>query len=650
VSVRQESGARSQETREGSGRYSGWTTRGVWGSANRRNSRDQTGSRSVAETLSLLFVCFASLVFADETDRPSSFATRLNALAVKCDELGLKEQAAITRGWSIARHAGRQYFFLPAGSDSTAPKSGAGETFSQWHRKFLELRRERATELFAQAIAASGAGQDDKAYQLLFEVLHEDSDHAEARRVLGYVKTGSDWRLSGEEKATPRQPAFDHPKTGWRARGWWSLETPHFQIASNDQRELKEAAEQLENLDAIWRQVFFSYWSTPGALAARLAGGNQLLSPPKPAKMQVVLFKTQQEYIAYVAGSHQKAASTLGIYDDKQRVSHFFAGDRSVYPTWYHEATHQLFREAIANTRDDAGAERDFWALEGVALYMESLAEHNGYWTVGGWDSDRLHFARYRVLSGDLKLPLAQISSLSRDAIQNSDDIGRIYSQAAGLAHFLIDGGGGKYRAAMIGLLADVYRGRNEDGRFLANATGVALPQLDEEYRAFLNVTDDDLVGTPDPARLKNVALCRTGVSDAGFGRLAGCKNLQWLDLSFTAASDEGLKVFEKNSGLKQLFLEGSKITPASLQVIAGFKQMKELDLSRLSIHDEDLAALVSLRLLKTLHLTGCPISDAGLQHLRGLKQLEQLECSETKVTEEGIRKLKTAIPKLKTE
>ncbi|HEY2413838.1 MAG TPA: hypothetical protein VGI40_16425 [Pirellulaceae bacterium] len=560
----------------------------------------------------------------------------------------MKEQATITRGWSIARHAGRQYLFLPAGSDSTAPKAGASETVVQWHRKFLELRLERAAELFAVAKAASGTGQANRGYQLLFEVLREDSDHAEARRVLGFVKIGSDWKQPAEEKAMPRQPAFDHPKTGWRARGWWNLETPHFQIASNDQRELKEAAEQLEKLDALWRQVFFSYWCTPAAMAARFAGGNQPLSPPKQAKMQVVLFKTRPEYAAYVGGSHPKAASTLGIYDDKQRVSYFFAGDKSVYPTWYHEATHQLFREAVADTRDDAGAERDFWALEGVALYLESLAEHSGYWTVGGWESDRLQFARYRVLSGDLKLSLAQIGSLSRDAIQNSDDIGRIYTQAAGLAHFLMDGNGGKYRAPLIGLLADIYRGRNNDSGFLARATGRALPQLDEDYRTFLNVTDDDLGGTPDPTRLKNLALCRTGVSDAGLARLAGCKNLRWLDLSFTAASDDGLKAFEKNSGLKQLFLEGTKITPASLPLIASFKQMEELDLSRLPIRDEDLAALAPLRLLKTLHLTGCPITDAGLQHLRGLKQLEQLEHSGTKVTEEGLRKLKTAIPKLK--
>src|SRR5262249_44964517 len=154
----------------------------------------------------------------------------------------------------------------------------------------------------------------------------------------------------------------------------------------------------------------------------------------------------------------------------------------------------------------------------------------------------RLQFARYRVLSGDLKLPLARISSLSREAIQSDNDIGRVYTQAAGLAHFLMDGNSGRYRAAFIDSLGRVYRGQNDDGNLFAKAVGRDLPELDQEYQAFLNVTDDDLAGIPDVARLKNLSLCCTSVTDAGLARLSGCKNLQWLDLSLTAAGNEGLK------------------------------------------------------------------------------------------------------------
>jgi hypothetical protein len=362
--------------------------------------------------------------------------------------------------------------------------------------------------------------------------------------------------------------------------------------------------------------------------------------------MQVVLFKTRQEYVAHVGPAHSKAAATLGIYDDKQRIAYFFAGDKSVYPTWFHEGTHQLFQEGIAGTRGEPGQERSFWALEGVALYMESLAQHDGYWTVGGCEADRLQFARYRVLSGDLALPLERIDGLSREALQTSEDIGRIYTQAAGLAHFFMDGDSGRNRDAFVALLTAIYRGADRADT-LAKACGASAAELDSKYKEFLNVTDEDLAAIPDVARLRNLSLCRTSITDHGLMHLAGTKNLSWLDLSFTTASDEGLKAFSGNAGLKQLFLERTNVTEASLPLIAGFKQLEQLDLSRLSIGDGGLAALASLRALKSLFLTSCPISDAGLAHLRGLKQLEHLELEGTRVTQEGQKRLRSSLHKL---
>src|SRR5690349_5933277 len=51
------------------------------------------------------------------TASAADFSAQLTTLAAKCDELGLIEQAAITRAWPIQRHPGRQYLFLPATSD-----------------------------------------------------------------------------------------------------------------------------------------------------------------------------------------------------------------------------------------------------------------------------------------------------------------------------------------------------------------------------------------------------------------------------------------------------------------------------------------------------------------------------------------------------
>jgi hypothetical protein len=573
--------------------------------------------RASSPLLLLLLLAPAAVATAAE-----SFADKLSALAAKCDELGLKEQAALTRAWNIQRYPGRQYLFLPLVTDPTVPKAGAPETATQWHKRFLELRREHAADLFGQAKAASDQNQPTRAYQLLYEVLREDADHAEARRIVGYIEAGGLWRLPEWEKATPRQPPLNHPKLGWRAGSYRSLDTPHFQIVSNHSaNELLEAGRELENLHTLWRQIFFRYWSTPQALAARFAGGKAPLSPERP-KMQVVLFQSQKEYAAYVAAAHPKAATTLGLYNDKEHISYFFGGDTSVYPTWYHEATHQLFQEAVPGASNQPGQQRNFWALEGAALYMESLANRGTFWTAGGCESDRLQFARYRALSGE-QLPLARLTALSRDEIQNSDEIGRIYTQAAGLAHFLIDGADGKYREALTDLLSAIYRGE-DTADSLEKFSKQPLPKLDEQYRDFLDVTDDDVAGIPDPTTIRNLSFCRTRVSDKGLARFAATKNLKWLDLSFTAATDDGLKNFARNRNLRQLFLEGTQITAGSLPLIGTFTQLEELDLSRLPIGDNDLAPL------------------------RSLKRLTELNTDHTQITPDGLKKLRTALPKLK--
>ena len=577
-----------------------------------------------------------------------TYVERLEALAARCEGLGLKEQAAVTRAWLVRRYPGRQYLFLPAVSDPAAPKQNAPMVEQQWYKKFMELRRERAEEAFAEAKAASDGGNGALAYQLLFEVLREDPDHSEARRILGYVKnTGGAWMLPGEEKMAVQQPRLDHPKLNWRARSYWRLETPHFQIVSDHSaREALEAGEQLEKLHALWRQVYFRYWSTPAALAERIAGRNEPLALERP-KMQVVLFKSRDEYVKQLTPAEPQIEMTVGYYDQKQRITFFYAGDTSVYPTWYHEGTHQLFQEAVPGTSSQPGEERNFWAIEGAALYMESLVSRSSYWTVGGCEAERLQFARNRALSGEFLMPLARLVEQGREQLQKSPDIRRLYGQAAGVAHFLIDGSSGRYRERFVDLLSSVYRGQDA-GHELAKTTGKATEVLDEEYRAFLDVTDEDLAGIPEPGRVRSLLLGRTSVTDKGLAQLKDCMGLLRLDLSLTATTDEGFKNLSGATGLAQLFLGATKVTDASLPLVVSFKQLEDLDLAGLAISDEGLAALAGLKKLKELRLDGTPITDAGLVHLRGLKQLETLSIEKTKVTAEGIKRLRTALPKVR--
>jgi hypothetical protein len=607
------------------------------------------------------------------------FAARLEALAAKCDELKLPEQASITRAWRIERYPSRQYLFLPGAADVPPPDGKSPDFVKKWYAKFRELRIEQAANLFTEAEQALADDRPARAYQLLFEALREDPDHAEARRILGYNRKGNGpWLLPETERMRAEVGRVPHARLGWAAGKYWRLETPHFQIVTNHSaKEALEAGNLLEDLHALWRQMFFRYWSNRAALEARFAGGREPLAPARP-RMQVVLFKSRDEYLAKLAPAQPQIGLTMGIYLDQERTSYFYAGDTSIYPTWQHEATHQLFQEAVPGTIDHPGEEQNFWAIEGVALYMESLKRGHstfskGCWTAGGCEADRLQFARYRALAGDFYQPLASLVTLGREELQTSADIRKLYAQSAGISQFLMiadiptrsisesgtltrsvsegtaesaSSGTPAYREAFTDLLTAIYRG-DDTSESLAKLTGAPYPALDEQYRTFLNVTDDDLAGIPDPLAVKNLSLGRTSVTDAGLAHLAGCKNLQWLDLSLTAITDGGLQPIAGAVELKQLFLEGTQVTDASLPLIAKFKQLEDLDLSKLALTNEGLAALAGLKQLKILYLTGTPITDAGLAHLRGLKQLEQLETTGTRVTPEGLRRLQAALPKL---
>ena len=578
--------------------------------------------------------------FTEAAAGENEYAAKLEALAAKCDQLDLPKQAAITRAWHIERHAGRQYLFLADDEQLAASKGNESEPVRKWRENILAIRRERAAALFEEAKQAVADGKAANAFQLLHEVLREDPEHAEARRILGHRKNARD---------SLTQPRVDHPKLGWKARSYWRQETPHFSVTTNHSAgAADELGQRLEALHALWRQVFFDYWSTAEGLKARFDGGNEPLARPRP-KHQVVLLASREEYLAKLRPHESQINLTSGIYLDRQRTTYLYAGDPNVVTTWWHEATHQLFQEGIAEAIDRPGQSRNFWAIEGAAMYMESLAQHDGYWTVGGCEADRLQFARYRALAGDFAPPLARTTSLGREQVQKDPDIRKWYAHFAGLTHFLMDGQQGRHREAVVRLLAAIYRG-NDRNDSLADLANTSAEELDTQYLAYLRLTDADLANIPSPRRLRNLSLGNTEITDAGLVHLADYWKLEWLDLSRTAVSDTGFKHVADLKPLQQLFLEGTRITDASLPIIAGFADLEELDLSRLPVTDDGLTALAPLSKLKILHLGGTRVSDAGIAHLAKLKNLESLDVTGTRVTAEGLQQLRAALPNLKTE
>lgn len=606
--------------------------------------RRAVAGRSVA--LVCLFgvaLSHTSALFADDdlADQEravrADFAKKLNVLADKCVELQLPEQAQTTRSWLAEQDPNRQYLFAPTGADPTKPTEDAATIVQQWHRGFMRQRAEFAKQLFALARANAEAGGGTRAYQLLHEVLWHDPQHSDARRALAPD-------LSFAERIARRAGTRTHRDFGWRPRKYWQIESAHYRITTSHSAEAGvELARKLELLHTVWRQVFFRYWSASESLAERIAGGNARLGTRK--KMDVVLFRDRDEYIEQLQRHEPQIAMSLGYYMYGRQTAFFYAGDDSIEPTWFHEATHQLFQE-LGEAVDNVGDSSNFWLVEGIAVYMESLVAFDGYCTLGGFDADRLQYARARALSGQFYMPLAEMVALGREALQKHEEIGRIYTQAAGIVHYLMNGDHGANRESLIDFVTLLYLARARSDS-LTRLSGKGLDELDKGYLAYLAVRDDDLKYVNPPQHRRNLCLVRSDVSDVGIKLLRGSTQLEWLDLSFTEITDAAIANFKDATSLRQLNLEGTKVGDATLKSIAEFNDIEELDLSNTRVTDAGLANLSRLTKLKILWLTNTAVSNAGLVNLERLKQLEFLDVSGTDVTAERFKQLQAKLPKL---
>ena len=85
-----------------------------------------------------------------------------------------------------------------------------------------------------------------------------------------------------------------------------------------------------------------------------------------------IYYRDKQEYVEALRKHQPRIAETLGVYFDTLHEAHFFAGDEHSASTLYHEAVHQLFQESKP-TAKHIGATANFWVVEGVATYFETL-------------------------------------------------------------------------------------------------------------------------------------------------------------------------------------------------------------------------------------------------------------------------------------
>lgn len=354
-----------------------------------------------------------------------------------------------------------------------------------------------ADRLLVQAKQAAEAGQVSAAVRLATEVLHHDPDEPTCRRVLGYELVEQDqdgvrWLTPFQARQVRRGFVWDG-RFGWvkaedlpryeagkrkDGRRWvsaeedaarhatindgWQVRTDHFQVTTNHSLETAATlAAELEQLLQVWRQLFAGYYLGDAEVRARFAGTRRARAPARP--FNVIYHRDKAGYVAALRHKQPRIAETLGIYFDDLREAHFFAdpdADRDLQrSTLYHEAVHQLFHET-KRSKPGVGAEHNFWAVEGVATYFESLTPSaDGGYTIGSAAAGRLSAARDRVREGYL-VPLDAMASLGMSELQRRDDLPSLYSQMAGAATFLMHADDGRRRGAFVRYLRSLYAGR----------------------------------------------------------------------------------------------------------------------------------------------------------------------------------------------
>jgi hypothetical protein len=437
----------------------------------------------------------------------------------------LSAVAEMLRQWLPVRDPYKSYIFKLA-AKLEPPQTGddgdnADEAVEFW-KKFCELRQQQAARLFELGRQAHGQKEYALALDLVREACREDPDHAAARAILGYVRHKDHWLSPDAARRQTAGQAFDE-KYGWLPAGdrdryekgqrfyrgrWisaeederlhssiragWRIDGEHYVVTTNHSlEEGVQLSRRLETLFDVWRHIFIDYCTPETVMRSWFEAGDRAGSYATPAahpvprvRHQVTHFRNKQEYDNALRSLQPQIEITLGIYFGRLRNAYFFAGDKQYSGTLLHEATHQLFQETRP-TQVTAGTKDNFWAIEAVACYMESLVEHEHWYTLGGIDQGRAPAARFRLLEDRFQVPLDELVRLGMTELQHDDRLPKVYSQIAGQAWFFLNGQDGRYRRAFVDYLSAVYANK-ADAATLAKLCGQSYEQLDLEYRQFM--------------------------------------------------------------------------------------------------------------------------------------------------------------------
>jgi hypothetical protein len=533
----------------------------------------------------------------------AGYRQKLEELARGCDQRNQADAARHLRAWAQPGSARElRYFSLPEAAGWDQPADAGTAAAPAWRAELIALRKSQAERLWELARQAARDRSFSLAYELLNRTLRENPDHEPARRILGYQLREGRW-LRPFALAKRKAGQVWHEKYGWIAQQhlpryeagermnkgrWisaaederlhrqidtgWEIETEHFTVTTNHSLEAAvELGQKLERLHEVWHQAFPAYYLPATEIVRRFEGAAVASRAYK--RHQVVYFRSQDEYQRVLRGAIPENVTTTGIYLGDRRTAYFFAPEPAAGgalpsaaaaddTTLFHEAAHQLFSES-RSVAPEIGRQANFWIVEGIACYFESLTQHEGYQSLGGIAAERVQGARFRRLKDGFYVPLEELTAMGMLSLQRDERIARLYSQSAGLADFLMHQGGGQYRDVLTAYLLAVYTGRDRPGT-LAALAGASYEQLDRQYEEYLRLDDSALADWRPPGGLKYLILAGSRISDAGLKQLSGLTSLSYLDLAETPITDAGLAHLRPLQSLRSLDVRNTRVSPTA--------------------------------------------------------------------------------------
>ena len=232
------------------------------------------------------------------------------------------------------------------------------------------------------------------------------------------------------------------------------------------------AAERLEHLFRVWQ-----------LLAAEHFGERPLAAPlAERTRHRVVIYRDRDEYIRNLLPIEPAIRRTNGYYSAPRRTVYFHLPLKEI--VLFHEGTHQILSEHFFSEKMPM-FRNNFWAVEGIALFMETLNIGEESYKVGDIMADRLFAARIQH-EQNFHMPIGRLTAMSAANIQASARITEIYRKSATLTHWLMFAEEGHHRKHLFELLRQTYA-NTASAETLSELTGLSFEELDRKYAEFLS-------------------------------------------------------------------------------------------------------------------------------------------------------------------